>query len=522
MLRTATDFAMTEYCSSYFQLFRWLPQRVGPVVVRFTTTSIILVVPLGGCGTRDLISPAPSKTWQAGEAAAELVNDQEETKSEQGEEQDNAGADKLFPTVDPKLPLQVSLGDLIDLGLQTNPRTRRTWYQSTAQRAELGIARSTYYPQLEVGYQEIRRQSQAIVPNAGQEGNTRTVRLEQTGPYGSINFLLFDFGAREAQVSRARYNLIASSFSHNRAIQEVVLGIQDAFFRYVSLLALASAQEQSVKEAKLNLDAAEARRAAGVATRADVLQAQTELARAELELETRKGDAQAVKGAVLTAVGLPVTQPVEIKSLQFPEELQDETYADIEQLIAETTKSNPELLAAQARIEAAEQDLKATQRARLPSLRFTGRYDSLEQGGARLEPYSATLNLSFPLFTGFSRTEQVARSQAELEIAKASYEEQRQARMEALWRQHALFQSARSQVAVSKALVASATESVEVAQGRYREGVGSILDLLQAQRVLEQARASQISAQASWLLALAQLRFHVGTFSTSSNTPDGF
>lgn len=515
----ATDFTMTKFRFSYLRGCQRLLERVGTAVVGFT--AVPLIITFGGCGTRELISPSHSETWQAEAVVAEHISGQAGTESDPDEGKDGAGETKAFPPVDPKLPLQVSLGDLIDLGLQTNPRTRRTWYQSTAQRAELGIARSSYYPQVEVGYQDIRRQSQAIVPNAGQEGNTRTVRLEQTGPYGSINFLLFDFGAREAQVSRARYNLIASSFTHNRAIQEVVLGIQDAFFRYVSLLALASAQEQSVKEAKLNLDAAEARRAAGVATRADVLQAQTELARAELELETRKGDAQAVKGAVLTAVGLPVTQPVEIKSLQFPEELRDETYADIEKLIAETTKSNPELLAAQSRILAAEQDLKATQRSRLPSLRFNGRYDSLEQAGARLEPYSAILNLSFPLFTGFSRSEQVARSRAELEMAKASYEEQRQARMEALWRQHALFQSARSQVNVSKALVASATESVEVAQGRYREGVGSILDLLQAQRVLEQARASQISAQASWLLALAQLRFHVGTFSTLSKTPDG-
>jgi outer membrane protein TolC len=59
-------------------------------------------------------------------------------------------------------------------------------------------------------------------------------------------------------------------------------------------------------------------------------------------------------------------------------------------------------------------------------------------------------------------------------------------------------------------LLASATESESVARGRYREGVGSIVDLLIAQSALADARAQDAQARWQWRSALAQLAHDVG------------
>jgi outer membrane protein len=58
--------------------------------------------------------------------------------------------------------------------------------------------------------------------------------------------------------------------------------------------------------------------------------------------------------------------------------------------------------------------------------------------------------------------------------------------------------------------MASAGQSEQVALGRYKEGVGSILDLLTAQKALAMARAEQINARLGWFTALAQLAHDVG------------
>jgi outer membrane protein TolC len=74
---------------------------------------------------------------------------------------------------------------------------------------------------------------------------------------------------------------------------------------------------------------------------------------------------------------------------------------------------------------------------------------------------------------------------------------------------HAL-QTAARRVRTSEDLIASAEQSNEVALGRYREGVGSVLDLLSAQSALAQARAQQVLARLEWNTSLAQLAHDTG------------
>jgi outer membrane protein len=50
-----------------------------------------------------------------------------------------------------------------------------------------------------------------------------------------------------------------------------------------------------------------------------------------------------------------------------------------------------------------------------------------------------------------------------------------------------------------------------VALGRYKEGVGTIIDLLNAQAALATARSQEILARSGWFVALAQLAYDTGT-----------
>ena len=79
-----------------------------------------------------------------------------------------------------------------------------------------------------------------------------------------------------------------------------------------------------------------------------------------------------------------------------------------------------------------------------------------------------------------------------------------------LFRSYAL-KTATQRVTTSADLLASATQSEEVARGRYAEGVGSILDLLSAQNALADARAQAVQARWNWFAALAQLARDAGT-----------
>ena len=68
-------------------------------------------------------------------------------------------------------------------------------------------------------------------------------------------------------------------------------------------------------------------------------------------------------------------------------------------------------------------------------------------------------------------------------------------------------------------LLASAEASYDVALGRYKEGVGSILDLLAAQSVLEDGRVQLVRARSDWFLALVQFTHDTGTLAPPAVRP---
>jgi outer membrane protein TolC len=80
-------------------------------------------------------------------------------------------------------------------------------------------------------------------------------------------------------------------------------------------------------------------------------------------------------------------------------------------------------------------------------------------------------------------------------------------------------QTATRRVATAKDLLASAEQSNEVALGRYKAGVGSVLDLLSAQSALAGARSQQVEARLAWSVSLAQLAHDAGVLDTRGGSP---
>ena len=195
------------------------------------------------------VSPSPDKPWlpPPGTVAAPIAD---------------ASPAVVPPSYVPGSP--ITLAEIVDIALANNPATRIAWLQARAAEAQLGSSRAGYLPQLDLSAEVGRSRSGG--------GAGRTVVTQTTfGPTLTLSYLLFDFGGRSARAEQARQTLIAADFEHNAVIQNVVLDAQRAFYQYVEGKALLTAQAATVKELQTNLDAADARHSAGVATIADVL-----------------------------------------------------------------------------------------------------------------------------------------------------------------------------------------------------------------------------------------------------------
>jgi outer membrane protein TolC len=134
--------------------------------------------------------------------------------------------------------------------------------------------------------------------------------------------------------------------------------------------------------------------------------------------------------------------------------------------------------------------------------------------------YSLGLFFHWPVFTGFKTAYDTRQAEALAEAAGAQAETAAQQVIYQVWSSYYNLQTAVQQVGATRDLLESSKESAEVARGRYKEGVGSILDLLTAESALATALAQDVKSRAGFLLAVAQLAHDTGTVDLGSGAPE--
>jgi outer membrane protein TolC len=408
------------------------------------------------------------------------------------------------PTPAPVPPAPRSLSDLVDLALSRDPATRATWFDARAAAAQAGAARTAWLPSLDARALLLRQRTGSTI-NGRPDSKQTTVT-----PTVSLNWVLLDFGVRSALVDEADALLTAARLGEHAAVADLVFRVQQTYFSFLAARALVDAESSAVKQAEASLAAAEGRQRAGVSTVADVLQARTALSQARLVLQQFEGQALALRGGLATLAGLPPTAELEVGTLPVDVNA-DAAQPAIDDLLAAAEARNPDLARARAGADAAAARARAASRAWWPTLSVQGTaFEPLYLSPDGVDPspgWILGLSLRLPLLDGLGLRPAydalAARASAEAAAARADATSQRVA-LE-VWTGYQAVRTAGRRLDTARDLSKSARASAEVAQGRYKEGVGSIIDLLNAQAALELALAEDVRARADYLVALALL-----------------
>jgi outer membrane protein TolC len=395
--------------------------------------------------------------------------------------------------------------DVIEVALRNNPQTRAAWYAARSAAADLLSEKGSYYPQVDIiagaGQTEI------IEPDDVEEKSVRSFE-----PALELSWMLFDFGGREASVEEKRQALLAADFTHNAAIQDAVLLVLQAYFRYVKSKALVMSSEASLKEAAQNLEAARIRHEEGFATIADVLQAKTALSQAQLNLDDAIGQVQILRGALATAMGVPANTPYDIEDLTWNPPL-DLLTDKVDAYIAQAQAHRPDLAAQKRFVEQAMAQINRVRSDLYPNVVLNNRFDGwIDSEASSWENRNATeLTVNIPIFYGYSRRYDVLKAQQEAQVQSELFNTLEQRIIFQVWSSYFNLKTAAQRVHTSQDLLDSALQSYDVALGRYKEGVGGFLDLLAAQSTLENARSQRVNAMADWYISLANLARDTGT-----------
>ena len=436
-------------------------------------------------GTNAKVSPAPNLRWENSMTLPEVGGP--------------------APSGDLSGTQPLSLPELTEFALRNNPRTRQSWLAARAAAAGVGIERADQLPTITGNYNVTR--TQQVNANSG------TIVPWQTrfGPSITFSYLLFDFGVRGYQIETTEYRLLAANLSHNRALQDVIFLVEQAYYRLIGNDALVKVNELSLKNARTALEAAQKRRESGLATAADVYRTETSVAQSELNLTRSRGELEKSRGQLAAVVGLPVNKAIGVRPMEAPLKLG--TIADsIADLLARAKASRPDLVAAEAQVRAAQASAKATARAGLPSIEINGGggHTLFNDNRNSVSNYNIGLALRIPIFTGFRDTYSARQAQFQAEAAEASRDVLvKQAEVE-VWQGYYDLTTVTSSISSAEAQVRSAEQTAQATLARYQSGFGTILDLITAQQEESNARVQRIQSYLDWFTTLARLQVAVG------------
>lgn len=417
----------------------------------------------------------------------------------------------------PCLPMQegtvYGVLEVVDRALCQNPRTREAWANARIQAAQVGVAQSSYLPDLDG----------RVGTNRTSGSGDTTNKTTQSSAALTLSWLLYDFGARAANLENARQLLSAASLTLDATVQTVFLDALRAYYATQAARAAVTAAMESEKASRESLTAAEVRYKVGTGTPADRLQAQTAWSQATLTRIKAEGILRTAYGTLANVMGLDANRSLTLAEIpKIPADPRIER--DVETLIDEARVRRPELKAAEARVGAARSNVDSVRASGKPSISLgTGAsWQGTDTGGGNdfsSRSNSIGLTLSIPIFSGFETTYNVRAAEARVDAARALRDNVKLQVALDVWTAYQDLTTASQTLTASADLLASAEQSERVALGRYKAGVGNILDVLNAQSALANARLQRIQAALDWYVARASLAKAVGTLDNSLLSP---
>jgi outer membrane protein len=411
-----------------------------------------------------------------------------------------------------------TLAELIDVAEHHNPDTRTIWERAKQKARELDLAKSAYYPELEgLAVFGDERLIDPFPKPLAPRGYVM-VEIPRVEPEVTLQYLIFDFGKREAGVDFAKAEKLVAGADVIQLNQALAFRVARTYYQLVTAQERLQAAQDILRTAQTTQDAAENRLNNGLATLPDVLNARAETSQAVFDEESADGDEKIARVTLTEAVGADPSPNIVIDS-QRSAPLPERLTMSIDALIDRAMQNRPDLMAQTLRIRSAEARIRGAKAEYKPQIVLSGSvaqtsvWPSADYGqlGRASEPtWSAALGIRWRIFDGGVRKNELliaesARREAEDELTAEHDQTTRE-----VWTAYIGFRTALRKHDAAVALLESANESYSASLDAYKDGVKNLVDVLTAEKQLAQARLSSVSARSELFVQAVNLEFATG------------
>jgi outer membrane protein TolC len=407
---------------------------------------------------------------------------------------------------DPGAAQLLTLDDALLIALDNHPSLKAARERIAAQRAVLGQQMAAYYPSL-----SITDRYQTGTQSGG--SNVTPVASEFFSGQVSTSFILYNFGKREGAVQAARETLNATGSNYKTAVDSVILGVKQSYYFYLGARALVKVREETVQSRDLLVRQARAFYEVGTRARIDVVRAESNLYNAQADLIVVQNAVKVAWVTLKNAMGLrelperPLVEEAIMTTIPYG--------LDEAKEIAFATR--PELKSFEAQRKAQDQNIAVARRGHLPDLIFDGNYARrhVSNDGGRdtfplLPSWQAQVSLVIPIFDGFRTTNRVEETLHNYYVIKEQEEQQRQQVALDVEQSYLRLVELQERIKANEAAANAAKETLDLATGRYQVGVGSIIEVTDAQTLYTDAQTTYVRALYDYKIADAQLVRAIG------------
>jgi outer membrane protein len=397
----------------------------------------------------------------------------------------------------------LSLDEAVAIGLASQPSIQARLFDYAAARHRVTQALAPMLPQL-TGTASAQRSSTTILSTSSVTGITVPVKIDRQPSdtflgQVSLSQLLFDFGKTLASTDAARK--LASVALENVELQRqlIALTIREAYTNMNLSKRLIATAQQSFDRAQLNVRSARGFFDVGTRPKSDVVRAEVDVANARVDIIRARNAERLARAALNTAMGIDIDIQTQVQDnlvyepIQFDRALQR----------AEALRQRPENRQAKLQVEVSEAQERLAFRNFFPNLSAVTAY-----GGTRAElnpTWSVGLSLSWTMFDGGGLIGRYQEAQANLDGSRARLKASELDIIQNVEQAEISAEEAQERIQAAQAAVASAEENFRLAQGRFDAGVGTILELTDAQLALTQSQNTESQALSDFRIALYRL-----------------
>jgi len=285
---------------------------------------------------------------------------------------------------------------------------------------------------------------------------------------------------------------------------------KNAFFAVLRAGDLLTVTDERLTNVAKQVDVAQKRYDAGTAPKFDIIRFQTDQKAAEQEKLQAQNGLDLAKASFNEVLARNIEAPVElVKPADLPG-----TSTALDNLTQLALKNRPDLLAAQKRYDYYRYYAKAQSRANLPTLDLTGAlsYDPDAGGfGGQQQITSGTAVLSFPIFDAGKNAARLKQARADEDKARVQFDQTKLAVEKDVKQAFLNVESARKVLETAEQGLKLAEESFRLANVRYEAGVGTPLEVSDANVQFVRARNALVNATYGYWDAVANLQRAVGT-----------